>query len=93
MIMSINRQNCIVLLLLLLLGHAALTLHTTTHTFVDQTGCEYCSGHANPAQAIPVSEAFTLPYSAFEFDVHHATCAMRVAEFTLYRERAPPIFV
>jgi len=91
--MSINRQNCLALLLLLLVGHAALTLHTTTHTFGDQTDCEYCSGHANLAHAIPVSEASVLPPSAFEFDFHHTTRATRVAEFTLYRGRAPPIFV
>jgi len=91
--MSINRQNCLALLLLLLVGHAALTLHTTTHNFADQTGCEYCSGHANPAHAIPVPEASALPASAFEFDFNHMTRETRVAGFTLYRERAPPIFV
>ena len=91
--MLINRQNCLALLLLLLFGHAALTLHTTTHTFVDQTNCEYCSGHANPAHAIPVSATAPLSPNVFEFDFPHASRATRVAEFTLYRERAPPIFV
>jgi len=91
--MSINRQNCLALLILLLLGHAALTLHTTTHTYVDQTGCEYCSGNANPAHAIPVSATPPLSPNVFEFNFHHATRATRVAEFTLYRERAPPIFI
>jgi hypothetical protein len=91
--MSINRQNCLALLLLLLLSHAALTLHTTMHTFVDQTDCEFCSGHANPAHAIPVSAADLLSPNTFELSFHYGVRAPRVAQLTLYRERAPPIFV
>jgi hypothetical protein len=90
---SFSRQYCLALLLLVLLGHAALTLHTTTHNFVDQTNCEYCSGNANHAHAIPVSATAPLSPNVFEFDFHATTRATRVAEFTLYRERAPPTFV
>jgi hypothetical protein len=91
--MSINRQSCLALLLLLLLGHAALTLHTTAHPFVDQTDCEFCSGHANPAHAIPVSAVALLSPSAFELDFNRITNVTCVAGIVLYRERAPPIFV
>jgi hypothetical protein len=89
----VSRQTCQALLLLLLLSHAALTLHVTTHIPVDQTTCEYCAGHANPAHAL-VAPQIELPrVDAEAADSERGTIVPRVARPVHYRERAPPAVV
>jgi hypothetical protein len=91
--MSINRQDCIALLLMLLISHAALTFHVTTHNFVDQTSCKFCSGHADPAHAIPPSTSKSLRPIPHRVSVENTSHIARAAEPKSYRERAPPPFV
>jgi len=91
--MSINRKDCIALLLMLLISHAALTFHITTHNFVDQTSCKFCSGHADPGHAIPPSTGESLRPIPHRIGVDSVPHIARVAEPKSYRERAPPTFV
>jgi hypothetical protein len=89
----LGRRSCVALVLLLLLSHAALTLHITTHIPVDQTTCEYCAGHANPAHAL-VAPQIELPrVDAEAANSEHGTIVPRVARPVHYRERAPPVVV
>jgi len=90
---SIKHHNCLTLVLLLLLGHAMLTLHVTTHIPVDQTSCEYCAGNGNPAHAIPTSASDLRPLPVFKFGAVDTARVARLAEFIAYRERAPPTLV
>ena len=93
MSMSINRQDCIALLLMLLISHAAMTFHVTTHNFVNQTSCKSCVGHANPAHAIPPSTTESPRPFPYEFGTDSAPPITQVAEPHFYRERAPPTFI
>ena len=89
----LSRQNCIALLLLLALGHAALTLHVTTHIPVDQAKCQYCAGHVNPAHAIPTA-AHELPRPVAEVTRFFSTAPISAAvHISHYRGRAPPVIV
>lgn len=91
--MSINRQDCVVLLLMLLISHATLTFHVTTHNLADQTSCKSCAGYADPAHAVPPSTAESLRPMPGEIGVESAPPTARVAEPNFYRERAPPTLV
>ena len=93
MLMSNNRQDCVALLLVLLISHAALTFHVTTHIAVDQTSCKTCVGHGNPAHAIPPSTTVPLRPLALEVGVENISPIARVATPNSYQERAPPAFV
>jgi hypothetical protein len=88
-----SRRNCLALLALLLLSHAALTLHVATHIPADQAKCEYCAGHANPAHALVAahSDLPRLVTQSTEFE--HAATVLRKARPVHYRERAPPVVV
>jgi hypothetical protein len=88
-----SRPNCLALLVLLLLSHAALTLHVTTHIPVDQTKCEYCAGHAKPAHALPAPQAELARSFAVAIEFVQAAPVPRIARQIKYRERAPPVFV
>ncbi|MGB5346600.1 MAG: hypothetical protein WBN23_10585 [Woeseia sp.] len=89
----LSRQYCLALSLLLLLAHAALTLHVASHMPVDQTTCEYCAGNTNPAHA-PATAVSVLPrITVGTIDVNIAIPLARPARPSLYRERAPPVFV
>jgi hypothetical protein len=86
----LGRQTCLAVLLLLLLSHAAMTLHVTTHAGIDRSNCEYCSGSVNPAHAL-ASSATELPWlAAAGIAVERVTTALRVVRPMHYRERAPP---
>jgi hypothetical protein len=86
-----SRQNCLALVLLLLLSHAAMTLHVSTHIPVDQTSCEYCAGNANPAHAVP-TPMVDLPTVVLLTIGHESLVPVkRLATTVHYRERAPPV--
>jgi hypothetical protein len=91
--LSINRNNCLALLLLLLISHVAMTLHTTAHVPVDQTSCELCAGHGNPAHAIPPSTPDLLPPLAYETGPDYSAPVLRLAKLISYRQRAPPAHI
>jgi hypothetical protein len=87
---AINRQNCIAILLILLLSHAALTLHVSTHIPVDQNNCDYCAGHADPGHAIAPAIA-RIPLSNSQDSVVPVAALLSQAKpFHSYRQRAPP---
>lgn len=88
--LSVNRNVCLALVLLLLLGHATLTLHVTTHIPVDPTSCEYCAGHGNPGHAIPSSTIEWSPPFLVASGSGYRAPVTRTPEIFSYRQRAPP---
>ena len=89
----LSRRTCQALLLLVLLSHAALTVHATTHIAVDPAKCEFCAGHANPAHALaaPQGDLPRLVAGCPEFE--HTATVPHMARPVHYRERAPPVVV
>jgi hypothetical protein len=78
------------LLVVVLLGFFALTLHTSMHVQQDQQSCELCGGHFNPSHAIaPSGEAliFASGVAPLEWAVPDIPASR---PFAFYRQRAPP---
>jgi hypothetical protein len=87
---AINRKNSVAILLILLLSHAALTLHVSTHIPIDQSNCDYCAGHADPGHAITPTIAH-IPLSVSQDSVVPVAALLSQARpFHAYRQRAPP---
>jgi hypothetical protein len=91
--MLINRQYCIAVLLILLLSHAALTVHVSTHVPNDQTNCDYCAGHADPGHAISHFFDELPPSTALSFVALAAASVPHATTFLTYRQRAPPTLI
>jgi len=88
--MSINRQNCIAVLLIVLLSHAALTFHVSTHVPADQSNCDYCGGHTDPTQADVSQQTQVLPSTKVRFDIPAVATIRRSTSFIPFQQRAPP---
>jgi hypothetical protein len=89
--MLMKRQNCIAVLLVLLLSHAVLTMHVSTHASVDQAKCSFCGGHADPTHAVTNSPAeFATPVTA-SFVVSTAGWLLFTIHVPAFRQRGPPL--
>ena len=78
------------LLVVVLVGFFALTLHTSMHSQQDQQSCELCGGHFNPSYALaPSGEAlvFVSDVAPLESAVPEIPASR---PFAFYRQRAPP---
>ena len=78
------------LLVVVLLGFFALTLHTSMHSQQDQQNCELCGGHFNPSHTIfPSGEVLVFVSGAAPLE--SAVPELPASRpFALYRQRAPP---
>ena len=86
----VNRRRCIALLLIIIVSHTAFSVHVATHAIGNQTGCEPCAGHGNPAHAVPVSTcALQLPADV-TLEADRAQSAQFATLVAHYRQRAPP---
>ena len=88
-----SRQKCLTLLAFLLLSHAALTLHVSTHIPVDQTKCEYCAGNVNPAHLVPVPMVELPRPAAMAIECDPESLPPTSIRQVHYQERAPPVLV
>lgn len=85
-----NRKNCLLLLLILVLSHAALTLHVSSHFAADQQNCQICTQHSNLAHAVPPTVAtFQLPVGYAPETLTEIT-RLPADVATPYHQRAPP---
>jgi hypothetical protein len=82
---------CRALLVVLLLGFTALTLHTRIHAQPDQQTCEICSGHFNPSHAIAPAPPIAILGSGPDFATRFVPQYHESEPFTFYRPRAPPV--
>lgn len=83
-------RKSVVLILALLVSHAALTLHVSTHVPADQASCEYCSGEAKPSHAMTPAVAATAPPAAQPLPSDATASSPGAPVATGYRQRAPP---
>ncbi|MDH4125193.1 MAG: hypothetical protein OEW64_00015 [Gammaproteobacteria bacterium] len=88
-----SRQNCLILLALLLLSHAALTLHVSTHIPVDQAKCEYCAGNVNPSHSVSVPMVELPRPAAMAIASDPENPPPTSVRLVSYQERAPPVLV
>jgi hypothetical protein len=83
--------RCRTLLVLVLLGFTAATLHISMHVSADPQSCQLCGGHFSPAHAVaptnplPVLAPAVAVTAAFVLRLHSSR------PFVAYRERAPPV--
>ena len=78
------------LLVVVLLGFFALTLHTSMHSQQDQQSCELCGGHFNPTHAIAPSGE-VLVFVSGVASLESAVPEIQASRpFAFYRQRAPP---
>lgn len=87
---SQNRNNCLLVLVILLISHAALTLHVSSHVAADQQSCEICTGYSNLEHAPAPSVAAYFPPAVYLPEIFTEVARFPAAESTLYRQRAPP---
>jgi len=85
-----NRKQCFLLLLIVLVSHAALTIHVGTHVAVEQQNCQLCTQHTNIAHAVPPSVAYSLDIGHYAPDASTRPALVHPAEIRPYRQRAPP---
>jgi hypothetical protein len=79
-----------VLLVVVLLGFFALTLHTSMHSQEDPQNCEICGGHFNPSHAVAPSGAVLVFVSGMAPLESTAPEILASRPFAHYRQRAPP---
>ena len=89
-VMSINRRKCVAILLMLLSSHAALALHVSSHVTIDQAGCDYCAGFADPTHAITNATDEFPKAGTFSFDLPNSMLETRATPYRSYRQRGPP---
>jgi len=79
------------LLIALLVGFLALTLHDSVHSVSDQQSCVLCSSHFKPSHAIvPVVQVPTLR-STVEFTESLVPRLQPTRRLISYFQRAPPV--
>lgn len=88
--MLFTDRKRVVLVVALLLSHAVLALHVSTHMAVDQVNCEFCSGEANPSHAVTPAIAGAVPAGAQSLPIDSHTPSPASAIEPGYRQRAPP---
>ena len=90
LMVSFTRQSCITVLLILLVGHAALTLHVSTHVSIGQASCDYCEAYSSPSHAVaPAADGFRLAV-ALRFELPAVLPLIGTTDLHSYRQRAPP---
>jgi len=85
-----HRHFCMALLIVMLLGMTAVSVHVATHVSADLQTCELCSGHANPAHAIPAAAVPLLPVAAAVLAGTITASSRLVPSRFAFRQRAPP---
>jgi hypothetical protein len=85
-----GRKTCLFLLLILILSHAALTFHASSHVAAEQQGCQICAQYSNLANAIPPAAATFLLSAGYAPEAAPEIPRLRAAALTPYQQRAPP---
>lgn len=87
---SPHRTTWLLLLLVILAGHASLTLHFNSHPALEQQSCELCTHYSHFEFAVPppIFASFAPAVHAQEYPAPAAVPA--AAEAAPYHQRAPP---
>lgn len=89
--LPLQSHQCRALLLVLLLGFTALTVHASMHTQPDQQSCELCGGHAKPSHAVEPAAQEPSRESSVSFVIWFLQQSSPTESVTAYRQRAPPV--
>ena len=87
---NVTRNQWLLVLLVVLISHAALTIHSGTHPALDQQSCELCTQHANLSHAVPSTLSLTFDFGQ-DVPQFASLASTRPATATApYHQRAPP---
>jgi hypothetical protein len=87
---TITRIQWLLLLLIVLISHAALTVHSGTHLALDPQSCELCTQHSNLAHAVPPTVSPASDFARGVPDAFSRAAAAPTAAIVPYHQRAPP---
>lgn len=88
--LKVTRNQWLLVLLVVLASHAALTIHSGTHLALDKQSCELCTQQANLAHAVPPDVSSSFDFSQFAPQVLAAISVPSAGAFVPYHQRAPP---
>jgi hypothetical protein len=87
---TITRTQWLLLLLIVLISHAALTVHSGTHLALDPQSCELCTQHANLSHAVPPTVSLSSEFARDVPETSGHAAAVPTAAIVPYHQRAPP---
>jgi hypothetical protein len=87
---TITRTQWLLLLLIVLISHAALTVHSGTHLVLDRQSCELCTQHANLSYAVPPAVSMSSDFARDTPETAGHAAAVPTAPIVPYHHRAPP---
>jgi hypothetical protein len=91
--LQISNKLALTVLLTLLLSHAALSLHESTHVSSDDVECELCSGYADTSDVVVSHSAdWIRPASDRVSDQAGSSAAGKDTLRSAFYPRGPPIF-
>ena len=88
--LKVTRNQWLLVLLVVLISHAALTIHSGTHLALDKQSCELCTQHANLAHAVPPEISLSFDFGQFGPQAFPAKLTPLSEEIVPYHQRAPP---
>jgi hypothetical protein len=86
----VNPNQWLLVLLVVLISHVALTIHSGTHLTLDQQSCELCTQHANLSHAIPSATSVSFEVGQEPPKMSGAAAVAPTAASVPYHQRAPP---
>ena len=89
--LTVTRKQWLLVLLVVLISHAALTIHSGTHLAVDQQNCELCTQHANLSHAVPPAQSLSFASGQDAPEIAPEPHTIPAVPRTSYRQRAPPL--
>ena len=88
--LKVTRNQWLLVLLVVVISHAALTIHSGTHLTLDKQSCELCTQQANLAHAVPPDVSSSFDFSQFAPQALPPVSVPAAEVFVAYHQRAPP---
>ena len=88
--LKVTRNQWLLVLLVVLISHAALTIHSGTHLVLDKQGCELCTQQGNLAHAVPPAVSSSFDFTRFTPPAPSIASVPSSAGLVPYHQRAPP---
>ncbi|HLU05551.1 MAG TPA: hypothetical protein VKZ91_03265 [Woeseiaceae bacterium] len=88
--LKVTRNQWLLVLLVVLISHAALTIHSGTHLALDKQNCELCTQQANLAHAVPPDVSSSFDFRQFAPQALAPIPVPSAEAFVPYHQRAPP---
>lgn len=85
-----TRKRWLLLLLVLMISHAALTIHSGAHLVLEQQSCHLCTQNANLSHAVPPSLSLPIEFGQEATRAWSGVATGTALALLTYRGRAPP---